>query len=75
MEPSPDLLIPVVAIISGVIMIIAIVALGVWHKTRERELQIHQEMRIREMDHQRRMKELELEVEKLKAAPPASRAA
>jgi len=75
MAPSPDLLIPVVAIISGVIMIIAIVALGVWHKTRERELQVHQELRIKEMDHQRRMKELELEVEKLKAAPPASRAA
>jgi hypothetical protein len=39
---------------------------------RERELQAHQDLRMREMDHERRLKELEierlkLEVEKNKA--------
>jgi FtsZ-interacting cell division protein ZipA len=66
MEPSPDLLIPVVAIVMGVIMIIAVVALAVWHETRKKELQVHQDMRMREMEHQRKMKELEIDLEKSK---------
>ncbi len=49
------------------IMIIAVVAVGVWGKTREHELKIHQELRIREMEHERHMKELDLEIEKTKA--------
>ena len=47
-------------------MVLAIVGIVFWFKTREKELQAHQDMRIREMDHQRRMKELELEMEKEK---------
>ena len=53
--------------IAGMVMVLLIVGIVFWHKGREKELQVHQEMRIREMEHQRKMKELELEVEKLKA--------
>ncbi len=68
MEGIPfPFLIPIVGTISGVLMIVAIVAIVFWHKSREKELQVHQEMRIREMEHQRKMKELELEIEKAKA--------
>ncbi len=45
---------------------VAIVGIYYWHKTRQKELQVRQDMRIREMDHQRRMKELEVELEKAK---------
>jgi hypothetical protein len=69
MEGIPfPFLIPIVGTISGVLMIVAIVAIVFWHKSRDRELQVHQEMRIREMEHQRKMKELELEIEKAKAS-------
>jgi hypothetical protein len=52
--------------IAGMLMALGIVAIVFWYKGREKELQIHQDMRIREMDHQRKMKELELELEKEK---------
>jgi hypothetical protein len=61
------LLIPLAGIVFGTAMIAAVVWIIAWSKTRERELQVHQEMQIREMEHQRRMKELELEIEKTKA--------
>ena len=60
-------LIPLAGIIFGTAMIAAIVWIVSWSKTRERELQVHQETQIREMEHQRRMKELELEIEKTRA--------
>jgi len=52
--------------------VIIIVATISFRKMRERELQAHQDLRMREMDHERRLKELEierlkLEVEKNKA--------
>ena len=62
------LLIPIVAIMMPVL----IVAIVFWHKSRERELLVHQEMRIREMEHQRKMKELELEIEKAKTSQRAA---
>ena len=49
------------------VMIIAVVAIGGWFKYREHELRVQGEMRVKEMEHQRRMKELELELEKTKA--------
>jgi hypothetical protein len=64
---SNPFVIPIAGIVFGTVMIVAIVFIVTWSKTRERELQTHQEMRIREMDHQRRMKELELDIEKTKA--------
>ncbi len=56
--------IPVVGIIAGTLMTVVVVAITFWYKAREKELQVHQDMRIREMDHQRRLKELDLEIEK-----------
>ena len=61
--------------IAGMLMVVGIVAIVFWYIARQRELQAHQqmrirdqEMRIREMEHQRKMKELELEIEKAKAS-------
>ncbi len=49
------------------VMIIAVVAIGAWFKFREKELRIQQEMRTKEMAHQEKMKEMELELQKTKA--------
>jgi hypothetical protein len=54
----------VVGIIAGTLMTVAVVAITFWYKAREKELQVHQDMRIREMEHQRKLKELDLEIEK-----------
>ncbi|HEV2175962.1 MAG TPA: hypothetical protein VGW33_01975 [Terriglobia bacterium] len=72
---SNPIIIPVVGTVFGTVMIAVIVGLALWHKTREKELQVHQDMRIREMDHQRRMKELELEIERTKARQSPERIA
>ncbi len=72
MFDSP-LMIPIVGTIAGTAMIVAIVFIVYWFKGRERELQAHQELRIREMEHQRRMKELELEIERTRATRPADK--
>jgi hypothetical protein len=42
-------------------MVVLIVAIAHLSKTREKELVAHQELRIREMEHERKMKELEIE--------------
>jgi len=62
LEMDPGVVIPIVAIL----MPLGIVAVVFWYKAREKELQFQQDMRIREMEHYRRMKELELELEKEK---------
>jgi len=49
------------------VMIIAVVAIGGWFKYREHELRIQQELRVKEMEHLQKMKELELELEKTRA--------
>jgi hypothetical protein len=61
--------------IAGMAMIVAIIGIVFWYKVRERELAVQQDMRIREMEHQRRLKELDLELEKAKAAQVRGRAA
>jgi hypothetical protein len=43
------------------------VAIVSWYRSRYKELQLQGEMRIREMDHQQKMRELEVELEKAKA--------
>jgi len=60
-------LIPVIAIVGGTAMVVAIVGIVFWYKARQRELQVHTELRQREMEHQRKMKELELEIEKTRS--------
>ncbi len=54
---EPGLLIP----LGGFAMVVAIVAIGSIRKMREHELQAHQELRTREMEHERKMKELDIE--------------
>ena len=61
------LLIPIVGTIAGTLMIVAIVGIVYWYKAREKELQFHQDLRVREMEHQRKLKELDVELEKAKA--------
>ncbi|MGO8787648.1 MAG: hypothetical protein ACLQVL_09735 [Terriglobia bacterium] len=63
MDVNP-LWIPIVAVIFGTAMIVAIVAIVHWYKARDKELQFHQDLRIREMEHQAKMKALEVELEK-----------
>jgi uncharacterized membrane protein YciS (DUF1049 family) len=70
--PINPLLIPIVGTIFGTGMVVVIVAIVFWFKAREKEIQFHQDLRIREMEHQRKMNELEiekarLEMEKMRA--------
>jgi len=62
--PIFPFLIPIAGVIFGTMMVVAIVGIVHWFKARDKELQYHQELRIREMEHQRKMKELEVELEK-----------
>ncbi len=59
--------------IAGMLMVLGIVGIVFWYKARERELQVHQDMRIREMEHQRKMKEMELELEKTRSRQSADK--
>jgi hypothetical protein len=52
--------------IAGILMVLGIVAIVFWFRTREKELQYHQDLRLREMEHLQKMKQLELEIEKTK---------
>ena len=47
------------------VMIIAVVAIPAWFKYRRHELQAHEGMRAAQMEHERRLKELEIEKLKL----------
>jgi len=67
-------MVPIWGTVFGTLMIFGIVAVVFWYKAREKELQVHQDMRIREMEHQRRMKELKVELEKAKAQQDGSKA-
>ena len=60
------MLIPVVAIL----MPVAIVGIVFWYKARKMQLELQQSLRMREFEHQQRLKELELEIEKTKARNP-----
>ena len=73
--PINPLLIPLVGTIAMLLAAVAIVGIIVWFKARDKELQYHQELRIREMEHQRKMKELEVELEKGKARNSPGQAA
>lgn len=59
-------LIPIVLFISIGMTVVAVVGIAHWSKARDKELQYHQDLRIREMEHQLKMKGLEVELEKAK---------
>lgn len=47
------------------LMVIIIIAIRGVQRMREKELQAHQDLRAREMEHERRLKELEIEKARL----------
>jgi len=47
-------------------MVVLIVAITQLVKLREKEMEVQQKLHLEEMDHQRRMRELELELERIK---------
>ena len=67
----PQELIP----IAGMLMVLGIVAIVFWSKARAKELQFHQDLRIREMEHLAKMKQLEIELEKAKGRDAGDKAA
>jgi hypothetical protein len=52
---------PLLIPLGAFVMVVLIVAIVHLSKTREKELVAHQELRFREMEHERKMKELEIE--------------
>ena len=60
------LLLPALAIL----MPIAIVWIVFWYKARQRELDLQENLRLREFEHLQRLKELELEIEKARPRDP-----
>ena len=49
------------------VMIVAVVAISSFSKYRVKELKVHQDVRTREMEHEREMKGLEADLENAKA--------
>jgi uncharacterized protein HemX len=66
---------PLLIPIAGIVMTVLIVGIVFWYKARQKELEFHQDMRIREMEQQRKMQDMELEMEQLKARQAPDEAA
>jgi hypothetical protein len=65
----PDLtLSPYMIPIAGMLMVCIVVAIRSKHRTNARELDAHNALRLKEMEHLQKMKEMELELAKLDAA-------
>jgi hypothetical protein len=47
-------------------MVVLIVAITQIVRIRDRELEVHQKLYLEEMEHQRKMRELELDLERIK---------
>ena len=60
-DMNPGIMIP----LGAFLMVVIIVAVGNYRKMREKELQAHQELRTREMEHARKLKEMEIEKAKI----------
>ena len=71
MENLPGL-IAVLVPIAGILRPIGIVWIVFWYKARQRELDLQESLRIREIEHVQRLKELELEIEKTRDQSPGS---
>ena len=59
------LLNPIMIPLGGLVMVVLVVGMATMRKMREKELQAHQELRSREMEHERKMTEMEIEKAKL----------
>ena len=51
------------AVFAMVVLIVAITQLA---NIRDKEMEVHQKLHLQEMEHQRKMRELELELERIK---------
>ena len=71
----PEVLAPVLGMCVLGLSTICVVAIVFWYRSRDKELQVRREMRIPEMEHLQKMKELELEIEKAKGRHVQERAA
>ena len=60
-DMNPGVVVP----LGAFLMVIIIVALTNFRKMREKELLAHQDLRLREMEHERKLKEMEIEKAKL----------
>ena len=56
---------PLAIPLGAFVMIVLLVAIGTMKKMRERELETHQLLRTQEMEHERKLKEMEIEKAKL----------
>jgi hypothetical protein len=56
---------PLMIPLGAFLMVVAIVAIVNFVKMREKELAAHQQLRLSEMEHERKMKEMEIEKAKL----------
>ena len=54
-------------LVAGVLLPVLIVGIVFWYKAREKELQYHQDLRMREMEHQKKMMEMQIDLEKAKS--------
>jgi hypothetical protein len=70
-NPAPEW-IPIVAIVSGVIMVIVIVVTK--SLTQQRLQEMEHTLQLRRMEHERRMKELEVELARINASAARSSA-
>jgi len=52
---------PILIPLGAFVMVVLIVAIASFRKMREKELEAHQVLRTQEMEHERKMKELEIE--------------
>jgi hypothetical protein len=60
-------LIAVLIPVAAILMPIGIVWIVFWYKARQRELELHESLKLREFEHLQRLRELDLEIEKTKA--------
>ena len=58
---NPGVVVP----LGAFLMVIILVGFINFRKMREKELQAHQDLRLREMEHERKLKELDIEKAKL----------
>ena len=57
---------PLIIPLAGLATVVIIVAVTQLMKIRDVEMETHQRLRLEEMEHQRKMRELELELKQLK---------
>jgi hypothetical protein len=60
---------PLIIPLAGFALVVIIVAIVHLMKIRDLEVEAHQRLRIEEMEHQRKMRELELELQQVKQRP------